>query len=396
MNCLKNSRTIVIITILLLTTCLPLSAQKIETIDGAKYVHNEGEGKWQDNESVHIEYLGTLGEIEDADENYNFYLPNGIAADKDGNLYVLDAGNHRVQVFDKDHNFIRTFGNHGQGPGEFMLPTHIEIDLEGNVTVFDNGNSRFEKFTSGGDYISSIRNTETTYSFRYLSTGEIILRNPGLEGYRSFKKAVPKFYILDDKLNKIRTIGETEFFGEDTHQKYSGLNRLRFAVDDKDYIYTALRFQNIIEKYDYDGNLKLVIDRPVSQHLQSRKLKKPFSKFSTNGISVDNKGWIWTLTQRKGFNKGDIAGLGMKSDSDGNSSYWIWGNPEVKKNDCYMLELFSPEGILLKRFILEHYITKMWILNNRIYILEQIRGMQFHVYDIQIPEGLIYVQRRTK
>lgn len=50
-----------------------------------------------------------------------FDTPTGIALDILGRLYVVDSGNHRVQVFtaSPEHRFLYAFGRHGSGDGEF-------------------------------------------------------------------------------------------------------------------------------------------------------------------------------------------------------------------------------------------------------------------------------------
>jgi hypothetical protein len=52
------------------------------------------------------------------DDNYLFYEPVAVAADKRGNIYVLDSKNFRVQVFDSDRKFLRSFGRRGRGISE--------------------------------------------------------------------------------------------------------------------------------------------------------------------------------------------------------------------------------------------------------------------------------------
>jgi DNA-binding beta-propeller fold protein YncE len=46
----------------------------------------------------------------------------GVAFDASDNLYALDAGNHRVLVFDGSGRFVREFGRRGSGPGELQGP----------------------------------------------------------------------------------------------------------------------------------------------------------------------------------------------------------------------------------------------------------------------------------
>jgi len=70
--------------------------------------------------------------------------------DKDGNLYVSDTLNDRVEVFDADGLFIRAFGKNGDGPGDFARPKGIAIDSDGHVWVADAMLNRVQVFTPEG------------------------------------------------------------------------------------------------------------------------------------------------------------------------------------------------------------------------------------------------------
>lgn len=68
------------------------------------------------------------------------YFPKGttgLAVDDEGNIFVSDFGNTRVQMYDRTGKFIRTFGRKGQGPGEFQSPGKLLLDPSGNLYVFD-------------------------------------------------------------------------------------------------------------------------------------------------------------------------------------------------------------------------------------------------------------------
>ncbi len=79
-----------------------------------------------------------------------FSKPTNLAVDKDGNLYVSDTFNDRVQVFDAEGNFIRTWGKPGDGPGYFARPKGIAIDADGHVWVADTVQNRLQVFTPEG------------------------------------------------------------------------------------------------------------------------------------------------------------------------------------------------------------------------------------------------------
>lgn len=66
-----------------------------------------------------------------------FNFPTNITLDKDGNLYVVDTGNFRIQVFNKEGKYLREFGRIGDTPGSFARPKGIALDSEGNIYVVD-------------------------------------------------------------------------------------------------------------------------------------------------------------------------------------------------------------------------------------------------------------------
>lgn len=87
-----------------------------------------------------------------------FNQPWGIAVDKSGNVYVADTWNHRIQEFDADGQFVTAWGTNGdtrgiaQGsPLLFYGPRAIALDAQGDLLVTDTGNKRVLKFSSNGD-----------------------------------------------------------------------------------------------------------------------------------------------------------------------------------------------------------------------------------------------------
>lgn len=79
-----------------------------------------------------------------------FSRPTNVAVDQEGNLYVSDTWNDRIEIFDADGNFIRAFGKPGDGPGYFARPKGIAIDRDGHVWVADSMQDRVQVFTPEG------------------------------------------------------------------------------------------------------------------------------------------------------------------------------------------------------------------------------------------------------
>ena len=79
-------------------------------------------------------------------EDGQFSYPHGLAIDGDGDVYVSDRSNHRVQVFDPQGRFLRKWGAEGTGDGEFAFPERLAIDRDGDVYVADTFNDRIQVF----------------------------------------------------------------------------------------------------------------------------------------------------------------------------------------------------------------------------------------------------------
>jgi len=111
------------------------SAQRIETANGVRIVHNVKGGTWGSDTKVSIELVRTIGDVDSDDENLAFNSPADLAVDAAGNIYIADSRNTRIQVFGPEGRYLRTIGRKGQGPGEFMSTRSIDFDGEGRLHV---------------------------------------------------------------------------------------------------------------------------------------------------------------------------------------------------------------------------------------------------------------------
>jgi uncharacterized protein (TIGR03663 family) len=83
--------------------------------------------------------------------------PTGVVVDDEGNVYVADTQNHRVQIFDPQGDLIRTIGgpSFGSGPQQFYEPRGLAIDAQSNLYVADTWNARIVKFDPDGQWLAS-------------------------------------------------------------------------------------------------------------------------------------------------------------------------------------------------------------------------------------------------
>jgi len=95
----------------------------------------------------------------------------GLAISKD-EVFVCDAGNSRIQVFDLQGNFLRKWGGPGVGYGLFQSPMYIAVSAVSDVFVSDQSNHHVQVFSSDGKFLHSwsIDNIyqESDYYFQFL------------------------------------------------------------------------------------------------------------------------------------------------------------------------------------------------------------------------------------
>ncbi len=97
-----------------------------------------------------LRQIGKPSRKHDQTEPGLFSLPEGVAVDADGNLYVADTFNDRVEMFDADGRFISTFGKNGDGPADLDRPKGIAIDCDGHIWLVDAVQNRVKVFDQQG------------------------------------------------------------------------------------------------------------------------------------------------------------------------------------------------------------------------------------------------------
>ena len=87
----------------------------------------------------------------------NFNRPTDIAWDPQGNMFVSDGyASARIVKLDKTGRFIKTWGTKGSGSGQLDMPNSVAVDAQGNVYVADLGNKRIQVFGNDGNFKNQI------------------------------------------------------------------------------------------------------------------------------------------------------------------------------------------------------------------------------------------------
>ena len=88
-----------------------------------------------------------------------FCAPTGLRLHNEC-VYVCDQLNDRVQIFDLELNFIRTFGSRGSGRGEFNKPFDLDFDVEGNMYIADLDNNRIQVLDTRNQFVRQFGHEE--------------------------------------------------------------------------------------------------------------------------------------------------------------------------------------------------------------------------------------------
>src|SRR6516225_8291116 len=86
--------------------------------------------------------------------NGQFRQPTDVTWDQQGNIFVSDGYiNSRVAKFDKNGDWVKSWGDKGAKPGQFQMPHAIVADRNNNLYVGDRTNRRIQVFDTDGNFL---------------------------------------------------------------------------------------------------------------------------------------------------------------------------------------------------------------------------------------------------
>lgn len=338
-----------------------VAAQDEPDKKNVRIVHNEKINN-QDRVDISLELVKQIGS-EDGDDNNTFFLPLDVAVDKEGNILVLDTGNFRVQIFNKDGEFVRSIGRKGQGPGEFSShPTHIDVDEEDNILIVTSGGRILTRLSKEGNHLNRFTNKIKCDNYTLLSLNKVIgsyfpddIVIPANRPIPDEKQCNYVFGIFDIEGKVLGEYGELKEYDNELLNRRGNLCYL--ALDNSGNIYISFAYQNRIEKYSPTGSLMLYIDRKLGYEIATKIVKEKARSTPTilqiptitpvsAGISIDHLNRIWVATY-------------IKQDKQ---SF-------VDKYKNMVFEIFNSDGILISTIPVPHYFATFKIFNDRLYMV---------------------------
>ena len=367
----KSTLVIIISTLLFLLSCGQQDEKyTVEIIDGVRHVHNYAP-LWGDTLKVELEFVQKIGVLEGDDENYMFYRPKDVVKDDQRNIYLLDAGNYRIQKFDSDGKYLTTIGRKGPGPSEFEQPYCLNIDSEDTLYIGDSIGRHIIVLSPDGKEIRRIKISFVLDDFLLLKSGNFIMFSDPNKKLRSedMIEETRLVSVLDKYGNIVNEFGILHDYGD--HQFNYWGNSFEMALDIYDNVYLTFNSQNRIEKYSSDGELLFMAERLLNYELSHKMAKMgmerkgvivgymDYAEFTdvSKSIGIDHKNRIWVQTYKR-----------QKEEND-------------KPVDYLEFEIFDENAILLGKIPVPQAGSAR-IIDDRIYFLEDKEEMCIYEYKI--------------
>jgi len=261
---------------------------KIDYEDGVKVIKNPdrpffGELIFDLEEDL------TIGNEED--KNYMFYQARDVKVDSQGNIYVLDAGNHRVQKFDKNGNYLQTIGRKGQGPGEFARIYNMLFDNKNNLYI--RGSRIIHIFNDKGEFVRNVVFPISIHSFSVAAEGSFIV-----SGFVTSEKGQNYGVMISDQDGKI-VKNIAEFPGINIFQRGKSLFFLSHEYSPMLYL-VPVNGKGVIYGYSPDyklcfliqkGDIFLIVRKDEPYHAISRGEKDKIIDEHYEDTARDGSRW---------------------------------------------------------------------------------------------------------
>ncbi len=128
-----------------------------------------------------------------------FNFPTYLWIDKQDKIYVSDTLNYRIQIFNHEGKFLSTFGRHGNRPGYFAHPCGLATDSFGNIYVADKQFENIQIFNSQGEILMALGSEGRGPGQFWLPAGIFIDDNNRIFVADSFNKRIQVFQLLEDE-----------------------------------------------------------------------------------------------------------------------------------------------------------------------------------------------------
>lgn len=306
--------------------------------------------------------------------NEDFYMPPLFAMGKDGQIFILDTGNSRIQCFSREGGFLFSFGRLGQGPAELSNGAgKIKILPDGNIYVIDNPQRRINVYNQEGQFLY-FKKTSAWYNDIVLLNNTYYLSNIILEEKhkpihvsRSLGKIDADFGIfIEPAIDLLKQISQL-IMPQPWRVYFNSSNFTKLTATHKNELIFSQGFPYRLIKYDTKGNvLKDIVGNVDFDSSHQVKIN-----------SNIKEGWVGMMTYPPGADSGTLILLDVCIRDD-NQVVVPYLNPE--KSMIYM-DFYDLDLNLISRYKLLNTFVD---IKNGDYISQIMLDNDDHLYAMTI------------
>ncbi len=342
---------------LLMTGCQGEKSDKgewqgtVEEKDGVRIVHNP-EAPFYGELELDLGQDLSIGNEDD--EPYFFYRAFRLGVDSEGNMYVMDAGNSRIQKFDPKGEYVQTIGKKGQGPGEFDSMYGFYIDQESQIYV--SSGTKIQKFSVDGAFEKGIPLVNRIFNF-WVSPEDIIYGIMTTSREDGRIRQIVKVDMQGNELEEIAHYAEVNA----VNRKGERGERLAFVLvhNYNHHVYVSpFKYTNLLYGYSADYRLSrlnaqdkpdLIIHKEEPYHSISSREKDEIVEGIRNHMAQRNQIWPEdVIMEACQFPDHRPFFSGIISDDQG-QIYVHKGKSVLNEDEIQTFDIFSADGIYLYR-----------------------------------------------
>lgn len=260
------------------------------------------------------------------DIKHNFQQPSDVSVSKDGVIYVVDGVNNSIEAFDKNGNYMFSFGGKGSSGGKLLFPLGIDVDITGRIYVADSGNHRVQVFNAKGEYLYQIRipglgekapdptdvvvdnragrlyvvDNDNHFILAYALSSRKLIQQLGSPGTKErefrypFQITIDKngyLYIVDVINTRVQVMNQegkfVNFIGGWGVEKGEFFRPKGVAIDQKGRIFVSDSYMGVIQLFRSNGEFYSAVGDLAGKRI--KKFKTP------TGIYIDNKSRLYVV-----------------------------------------------------------------------------------------------------
>jgi len=311
------------------------------------------------------------------DEHKAFYAPTDLDIAGNGEIFIVDSKNNRIQVFDSARVYLRSIGHEGDGPGEFLFPDRVLTLPQEQILVDDPFHMRYQILDQYGEFYQSFSLTPGINDGKLFEDSLLIFQDARLadagnpDGYL--------FVFSDLAGNLLREIGKHKH--RETGLNDIGLEGVAIAVDmEQNHLFAGYGQHNHIERYTYSGEL-----------IQTIFFESPGKQKFENGVQdlAFANGYLYALVLNRPESEDEIFAHSVSMRSGRGSDVRILFHADETSledtTDLYRLIVFDQWGRLVSNNLLSKYVDRIIVYYSTLYLIDSFIGMSIFEYGITMP-----------